>query len=67
MNRRQYRHAMRIARTNGIEYTRKFFRSYPERMAVIDAVLNQQSDGLADRAYMHQIGHNATPFMYCAP
>lgn len=38
MNKKQYRHACRILRANGWDYTLRFFRNYPERIEVLKRV-----------------------------
>lgn len=56
VTREQFRHAMRVLRTNGMDYAQKFFRSYPERLAAIEYIDGQKRDALEDRAYMAAIG-----------
>lgn len=55
VTRAQFRHAMRILRTNGMDYAQRYFRNYPERLAAIDRIDGQKRDALEDRAYMAAI------------
>jgi len=52
MNRKQYKHASRVLRCNGWDYTRRFFRSYPDQLNVLCALDAQKRDALDDKAYM---------------
>lgn len=55
MNKRQFKHASRTARANGMEFAERFFRSYPDRIAALVFLDGQQRDRLADREYMKSL------------
>jgi hypothetical protein len=55
MNRKQYKHASRVLRCNGWDYTRRFFRSYPDRLDALCVLEAQKRDALDDKAYMQQL------------
>jgi hypothetical protein len=55
MTRNQYKHASRVLRCNGWDYTRRFFRSYPDRLDALCVLNAQKRDALDDKAYMQQL------------
>ena len=38
MTKKQYRHASRILRINGWDFTLRFFQNYPDRIATLKAI-----------------------------
>ena len=55
MTRKQYKHASRVLRCNGWDYTRRFFRSYPDRLDALCVLDAQKRDALDDKAYMQKL------------
>ena len=55
MTRNQYKHASRVLRCNGWDYTRRFFRSYPDRLDALCVLDAQKRDALDDKAYMQKL------------
>ena len=55
MTRKQYKHASRVLRCNGWDYTRRFFRSYPDRLNALCVLDAQKQDALDDKAYMQKL------------
>lgn len=61
MTRKQYKHASRVLRCNGWDYTRRFFRSYPDQLNVLCALDTQKRDALDDKAYMRTLESKEAP------
>jgi len=55
MTKKQYKHASRVLRCNGWDYTKRFFRSYPDRLGILRVLDTQKRDALDDRAYMKSL------------
>ncbi len=60
MTRKQYKHASRVLRCNGWDYTRRFFRSYPDRLNALCVLDAQKRDALDDKAYMQKLNQGET-------
>ena len=60
MTRNQYKHASRVLRCNGWDYTRRFFRSYPDRLDALCVLDAQKRDALDDKAYMQKLNQGET-------
>ena len=53
MTKRQYRHASRIFRTNGWEYTFNFFQNYPERLNALLRVYAHYPEHIKSLRHMY--------------